>query len=85
MNKKILSGLVLVLGVVILVAWEGNGVNKEVKADHSQKNEKKRIEDVIYVIEPETEMVQDMETTEDAEIIYELTEEEERLGLKFVE
>lgn len=85
MNKKILSGLVLVLGVVILVAWEGNGVNKEVKSNHSQKNEKKRIEDVIYVIEPETEMVQDMETTEDAEIIYELTEEEERLGLKFVE
>ena len=85
MNKKILSGLVLVLGVVISVAWEGNGVNKEVKSNHSQKNEKKRIEDVIYVIEPETEMVQDMETTEDAEIIYELTEEEERLGLKFVE
>ncbi|MEK3799773.1 hypothetical protein MHI18_16370 [Peribacillus sp. FSL H8-0477] len=56
MNKKILSGLVLVLGVVILVAWEGNGVNKEVKSNHSQKNEKKRIEDVIYVIEPEIEI-----------------------------
>ena len=72
----------MVLGVVILVAWEGSGVKKEVKADNPQKSERRNIEEVIYVVEPEIEMVQDMETTKDAEIIYELTEEE-RLGIKF--
>lgn len=58
-------------------------MKKEVKADNLQKSERRNIEEVIYVVEPEIEMVQDMETTKDAEIIYELTEEEERLGIKF--
>lgn len=85
MNKKILSGFVLVLGVVILVAWEGNGMKKEVEADNAQTNDEKLIIEQIYEVETEQEMVQveHTKTTEEEEIIYELTEEEERLGIKY--
>ena len=83
MKKKIFFGLAIVLGIVTLAAWEGNGMKKE--GENSQKDEEQIILEEIYVVDSETEMVQVEHTTEDADIIYELTEEEERLGLKFVE
>jgi len=48
------------------------------------KSEQSSIEE-MYVVETELKMVpvEHTKTTEEEEIIYELTEEEERLGIKF--
>ena len=38
MTKKIFTGLVIVLGIVSIAAWEGNTMGKP-EADTSQRNE----------------------------------------------
>lgn len=83
MTKKIFTGLVIVLGIVSIAAWEGNTMEKP-EADTSQRNEEQMLIEQIYVVEPELEMIQVEHTksTEEEENTYELTEEEERLGLK---
>lgn len=71
--------------MVILAAWEGKTLKKKPEADTSQRNEELILIEQIYVEETELEMVmaEHTKTTEEGEITYELTEEEERLGIKF--
>lgn len=71
--------------MVILTAWEGKTLKKKPEADTFQRNEELILIEQIYVEETELEMVttEHTKTTEEGGITYELTEEEERLGIKF--
>ena len=87
MNKKVIIGITFILEIVILTTWDGNVMGKGTEMDNSVNREVQNSSEEIYVVEPEQEMVQvDRKNRADEEqIIYELTEEEEKLGLKFNE
>ncbi len=87
MNKKVIIGITFILEIVILTTWDGNVMGKGIEMDNSVNREVQNSSEEIYVVEPEQEMVQvDRKNRADEEqIIYELTEEEEKLGLKFNE
>ncbi len=83
MNKKVLASFAL--GIVVIATWGGNVLSKENKESKSEK----QIDTVeeIYAVEDEQRMipVEHAGATEEESIKYELSEEEEELGLKFVE
>lgn len=87
MNKKVIIGITFILEIVTLTTWDGNVMGKGTEMDNSVNREVQNSSEEIYVVEPEQEMVQvDRKNRADEEqIIYELTEEEEKLGLKFNE
>lgn len=85
MNKRLLISCAV--GMSLLITWGGIALGKaESKKSDTTKTEEDVVEE-IFIVESEQEMitVEHIKSDEDEPIEYELSEEEEELGLKFTE